>query len=248
MFYIGSVSIIGTLILVNIGYRNIGKRAYRCNTTILHTLRLNSTKKKSRITKYSDSDKLYPISVLEHDSKGKVKIHYVGYGSEYDQWKDAAELFNVESPCVLSERYDFHQDLALRIKSLLTTSATKKSNPCVNISMPFDEKEFSEGLAILGYVHSAKKQITCYRIRRYSDLDELLGKGWHFRGLNSIGDYCFVVPDTVEYYLCHRRPIVHFVPNNDGSPVKVCTPQGFMLHFTFERSDGTSSDFGKNFS
>ena len=82
-------------------------------------------------------------------------------------------------------------------------------------------------------------QITCYRIRHYSDLDELLGKGWHFRGLNSIGDYCFVVPDTVEYYLCHRRPIVHFVPNNDGSPVKVCTPQGFMLHFTFVRGDQT---------
>ena len=121
--------------------------------------RLSSTKKKkSRTTKYSDSDKLYPISVLEHNSKGNVKIHYVGYGSEHDQWRDAAELFDIESPCVLSERYDFHQDLALRIKSSLTTSGTKKSNPCINISMPFDEKEFSEGLAILGYVHSAKKQ------------------------------------------------------------------------------------------
>ena len=38
MFYIGSVSIIGTLILVNIGYRNIGKRAYRYNTNGYHVI------------------------------------------------------------------------------------------------------------------------------------------------------------------------------------------------------------------
>ena len=112
--------------------------------------------------------------------------------------------------------------------------------------MPFDEQIFTEGLASLGYINCTNRCIARYKITRYSDLNELLGKGWHFRGLNSIGDYCFVVPDTVEYYLCNRRPIVHFIPDSNGSPMKVCTPQGFMLHFTFVRGNGTSSDFGKN--
>ena len=63
---------------------------------------------------------------------------------------------------------------------------------------------------------------------------------------NSIGDYCYVVPNTVEYYLCRRRPIIHYIPKKDGTPVKICTPQGFMLHFTFIQGAGTSSDFGRN--
>lgn len=172
-----------------------------------------------------------------------MKIHYVGFGSEYDEWKDPTEFVDITSPCVLSEKYDFHQDLALRIKSTLITSGTRKSNPCVRIVMPFDEKTFMEGLALQGYINDTNKH---YRITQYTDLDELLGEGWHFRGLNSIGDYCFVVPNTVEYYLSRRRSLVHFIPNVNGSPIRVCTPQGFMLYFTFVRGDGTSSDFGKN--
>ena len=86
-------------------------------------------------------DSLYPISILnedEQDSKGHVKIHYEGFGSEYDEWKDPTELINIATPYV-SETYDLHQDLALRIKSALM--GTRKSNPCVRISLPFGTVE-----------------------------------------------------------------------------------------------------------
>lgn len=153
---------------------------------------------------------------------------------------------NVVSPCILSEKYDFYQDLALRIKSNL--KASRKSNPCVKILMPFDESTFHEGLVAKGYIHmhSTNRRNTRYRIAHYSDLNELLGEGWHFRGINAIGDYCFVVPNTTEYYLCRCRPLVLYVPSSNGSPVQICSPQGFMLHFTFIRGDGISTDFGKN--
>ena len=39
----------------------------------------------------SQSDKLYPVKVLEEE-KGRVKLHYVGYGHEYDEWRDAEEV------------------------------------------------------------------------------------------------------------------------------------------------------------
>ena len=95
-------------------------------------------------------------------------------------------------------------------------------------------------------VSSTNKCIAKYRLTQYDDLNELLGEGWHFRGLNSIGNYCYVVPNTVEYYLSRRRPLVEFIPGSNGSPIKLCTPQGFMLDFTFVRGDGTSHDFDKN--
>lgn len=207
--------------------------------------RLQSTKKVLKeSTPYDDT--LYPVSVCENerDEQGRVKVHYIGYGAEYDEWREPSGLVHLDSPCVASEKYDFHQELALRIKSALIPS--RKSNPSVKIVMPFDKHVFCEGLASSGYKHRSTNHFTWYRITQYSDLDDILGKGWHFRGLNSAGDFCFVVPGTTEYYLRCRRPMNHFIPDNNGVPVKTCIPQGYSLHLTFIRGDGTPSDFGKN--
>ena len=96
--------------------------------------------------------------------------------------------------------------------------------------MPFDQKVFSEGLASRGYVYKSTSQIIKHRIYQYSDLDDILGKGWHFRGLNSAGDFSFIVPKTTEYYLRLRRPLCHFIPDDNGVPLKTCIPQG--MHYT----------------
>jgi len=191
-------------------------------------------------------DTLYPVSVIssEQDSQGRVKVHYIGYGTEFDEWRNPTGLLSLESPCDSSEKYDLHQDLALRIKAALSSS--RKSNPVVKIAMAFDKETFLEGLGSVGYVHHRTKQLVRYRIAQFSDLDELLGKGWHFRGLNPAGDYCYVYPGTAEYYLRRRRPITHFLPTDNGVPAKASIPQGYMLYFTFVRGDGTPFDFGKN--
>lgn len=191
-------------------------------------------------------DALYPVSVVsnEQDSQGRVKVHYIGYGTEFDEWRNPTALIPIESPCDTSEKYDFHEDLALRIKAALTSS--RKSNPVIKIAMPFDKQTFLEGLGSVGYKHRQTKQLVWYRIAEFSDLDQLLGKGWHFRGLNLAGDYCYVYPGTTEYYLRRRRPIIQFLPTSSGVPFKTSIPQGYMLHFTFVRGDGTPFDFGKN--
>ena len=149
-------------------------------TKVLHTYvyRLQSTKKVlKRNTSYDDT--IYPVSVYEDewDEQGRIKVHH-------DEWKEPAGLIDVDSPCAISEKYDLHQELALRIKSALL--ASRKSNPSVKIIMPFDKHVFSEGLASLGYVHKSTSHLTRYRIKQYSDLDDLLGKGWHFCGLNPL--------------------------------------------------------------
>ena len=141
--------------------------------------RLKSTKQPHKEnTSYDDT--IYPISVneKEQDEHGRIKIHYIGYGSEYDEWREPAGLIHLDSPCLVLEKYDLYQELALRIKSALIPS--RKSNPSVKIVMPFDKHDFCEGLAPLGYVYKSTKHLTGYRITQYSNLDDLLGKGWHF--------------------------------------------------------------------
>ena len=140
---------------------------------------IQSTNKVSK-KNISCDDTLYPVSVCENeqDNQGRVKVHYIGYGSEYDEWREPAGLVHLDSPCVVSERYDLHQELALWIKSALT--ASRKSNPSVKIIMPFDQRVFSEGSASLGYIYKSTNHLTRYRITHYSDLDNLLGKEWHY--------------------------------------------------------------------
>jgi len=193
--------------------------------------------------KYDDT--LYPVIVTnQYNKQGHVRIHYVGYGNEYDEWRVLEGLVQLSPPCVFNETYDLHQELAWEIRSTLTSS--QKSDPSVKITIPFDKQFFDEGMASKGYVHKATKQITRYRIHQYSDLDDILGINWHFSGLNSARDYCFVILNTTEFHVSRRRPITHFIPDSNGAAIKTSTPRGYVQHFTFVRGDGNSCDFGSN--
>ena len=38
-------------------------------------------------------DALYELEVLEEDTtNGRVKVHYTGYGSEHDEWRDKNDI------------------------------------------------------------------------------------------------------------------------------------------------------------
>ena len=73
----------------------------------------------------------------------------------------------------------------------------------------------------------------------------MLGHNWHYRGSNSAGDFCFVIRETVEFYLCRKRPLIQYIPNGNQNPTRVSTPQGYALVFKYVRGDGTPSQFGK---
>jgi len=55
------------------------------------------------------------------------------------------------------------------------------------------------------------RRVEHYTIDAYSDLDSLLGCNWHYRGLNSAGDFCYVMCGTVEFYVYRKRPLVFYV-------------------------------------
>ena len=99
----------------------------------------------------SDSDAsdgpLYPISQVKRDGT-RVLVHYVGYDSHFDQWREELDLINIPFPCLTTECYDLHQDLALKIKASLTSK--RKSNPVARVDMPFDMKYFAKDYSAKG--------------------------------------------------------------------------------------------------
>ena len=72
-----------------------------------------------------------------------MKIHYIGYGDQFDECKDEAELEVLaeesESPVEqveVVETYSLYKDLGIRIKKALSCNIT--ASPTVKIVMPFD--------------------------------------------------------------------------------------------------------------
>ena len=185
---------------------------------------------------------LYPITVKSKNSSG-VLIHYVGYGSEYDEWRPLTDVVHLLPSSASSsvEKFDLNKELAVRIKSVLVSH--RKSNPVIRIDVPFDSKTFNQGLKTKSYVSKHYRGKDHYKITKYSDLDDILGCGWHYRGLNSAGDFCYAILETIEFYFYRRRPLVHYTSGQHGQPAKTSTPRGFMLAFMFVRGDGTASDF-----
>ena len=100
--------------------------------------------------------------------------------------------------------------------------------------MPFDPLLFNGGLKEAG-VPTSKCGGQHFTIRKYSDLDHLLGKGWHFRGLNENGDYCYVILSTIDYSLQKLRPFVEFIPvrQEDNKFASSVTNSGHHLVLNF---------------
>ncbi len=174
---------------------------------------------------------LYPVIVVPStdSTNNRVRIHYLGFSSRFDEWRNTNDLVHLESSCIL-EDHDFNEDLALKIKASLSTQ--RKSNPAVCT--------FDKGLKMKGKFKRQIRVVEHYTIDVYSDLDSLLGSNWHYRGLNSAGDFCYVM---FNFYLYHKRPLIHYI-EKENKPVKVCVPQGYTLVFQYVRGDGPPSQFG----
>ena len=97
------------------------------------------------------SNKLYPIKVIDKNSdNGLVKIHYAGYNTAYDDWRNEAEVVesneaSVEVSCELVKPLPLYEQLCNRIKC--AANSGRKDSPRVRIDMPF---AFYDGLRSLG--------------------------------------------------------------------------------------------------
>ena len=66
------------------------------------------------------------------------------------------------------------------------------------------------------------------------------------RGINENGDFCYVILDTLVFYLYHRRPLVEYAPTSVGTAMEVKRDCGHALVFSFVCGDGTPERFGND--
>ena len=112
-------------------------------------------------------DKIYPVTIVEQDSD-KVKVHYIGYSSDYDEWKNEDELIEEGGGPSLEiqatyQPYSLYYCLRLRVKQALASG--RKSSPVIKIVMNFDPVLFNGGLKTVGVPFKVVQGIQHFKIR-----------------------------------------------------------------------------------
>ena len=104
---------------------------------------------------------LYPVEVCERQ-ENSVKINYIGYSNEHDEWRHPSELVSIGSDGQLLENYHAynpHQELAYQIK--LALHSGNRREPAVRIELPFD-RLLVEGLKQFGNFLNAQNGLSYY--------------------------------------------------------------------------------------
>ena len=94
-----------------------------------------------------------------------------------------------------------YDELGYQIKCCLMSD--RKRDPLCRISMSSDTL-YLDGLAMRGTVVKGAKY---YTITKFSSFDDILGYRWFIRGPNSAGDFCYIKPKTVRFYLKKTRRV-----------------------------------------
>ena len=212
--------------------------------------------KSTRRKKQQCQQKLFSVEVVEKQDS-RVKVHYIGYSNDFDEWKDESE---VEVVAVDSEDLEvltvdkstvykpFSVYDELRIKIKRTLSCNRKVSPSIKITMPFDLVLFNGGLKSAAVPSKKIGGIQYYKIVNYQDLNHLLGANWHYRGININGDYGYVIKETLEFCIRKSRLLVEYVCScsGDNSPIKSSIDTGHSLIFCFTCEYGNRDTFGKD--
>lgn len=160
--------------------------------------------------------------MLEEDKANDlVKVRYIGYSSTYDEWRSRKGIVRLvgdeqefscdesgdtdpyNSPLLWASKrikhFCLYQELGSRVKSLLISC--RKADPVCHISMSFDTIYFEGLIRRSTNLTSRCSKGQVYTLPTLTKLDDILGHRWYIRGINSAGDFCFVTPGTVKFYL-----------------------------------------------
>lgn len=113
--------------------------------------------------------------------------------------------------------------------------------------MPFDLLIFNGGLKLAAIPSKKSGGIQYYAINNYKDLYPWLGANWHVRGINTNGDYGYVIKETVEFCIRKSRKLTEYVYSpGDDAILKSSIDTGYMLTFSFVCGFGNKETFGKD--
>ena len=227
--------------------RSVGRRNYRELADVKVPRRTSCAKINGDIS--SKSSTLYRLKILERDDR-RVKVRYIGYSKKYDEWRKADDVIDLSesdnsdeetesgAKSLLGKRqlskFCLFEELASQIKYSLVSN--RKDDPICSIVMSFDTLHF-EALIRRGTGSGGKLEV--YGLSSLSKFDDLLGERWYIRGVNSAGDFCYIEPGTVKFYLKCQRQKLDFQIQDDGTMKTQYFGSKHKLVFKFVRSNGT---------
>ena len=200
--------------------------------------------KENIISKKWSTTKLYDLEVSDSkyiDDVLFVKVHYVDKewcSPSYDSWIPACDVIDIPHcflTCSPEQRSFFIEQLKLLIKENL--HAQRKVDSIVNIDLPI-QKDLFEEFKSLG-VGGGNKRNSHIILRSLSNFDDLLGEGWHWRVLNKQGDFSFVEPNTITFWLTERKPLEEY----SAEGILKLVHRGYRFHLRFARGIGNRFDF-----
>ena len=103
----------------------------------------------------------------------------------------------------------------------------------VQLSIPIQREDYT-AISKLGTV----KRGTHMTIKSYKDLNPILGQNWYFRIINAYGDFCYVIRNTVEFWIYDRRPLVEFTENSFQQNIE----RGCIFRLRFVHGNGNKTD------
>ena len=109
--------------------------------------------------------------------------------------------------------------------------------------MSFDPLQF-DSLILKATKKEKKGTKVFYSLSCLTKLDDLLGDRWYIRGINSAGDFCYVEPDSVRFYLKFLKLKPDFQMKEHGTLTKRSFGMKSQLVFQFIQSDGISQQWG----
>ena len=128
----------------------------------------------------------------------------------------------------------FSKNLRAKLNSPLVSG--RKGDPVCSIVVSFDTLRF-EALIRRGASNGGKWEV--YGLSSLSKLDDLLGERWYVRGINSAGDFCYIEPGTVKFYLKCQCQKLDFQLQDDSTMKTQYFGSKHKLVFKFVRSNGT---------
>ena len=207
---------------------------------------------------------LYRLEIIEEDhARDRVRVRYVGY--EGDEWRPRSEIMNlslsdsdsvddsegeelpvvchgstVRSTVTFPAYVSLYEQLANKIKSVLVCSL--KGDPACHISMPFDSIHF-DGLSRRAITVQGKARL--FTLTKLTNLDDILGHRWYIRGVNSAGDFSYIKPETLRFYMRKSMSKTDYQWENNGILTKHYFGASLHLIFKFVRGEGNCSQWDR---
>lgn len=195
------------------------------------------------------------MQIIDRDKDlNRVKIHFVGYSSDFDEWRDGNDFIKSENSNLgrlLPQFIPSEDSLPDRASALLNhlskeikfaLFSTKRETPDVRIEERIDMDIYHKYLQHIGVVKKFRwRDVHC--VENNFDLCGLLGNRWYERIQNFNGDLdCYVIPGTVRFWLLEKKAIKEFFYIGDNL-IESHIENDLQIIFTFVRGDGVKVDY-----